>query len=230
MNLAIPKTHASEVILHIWKIIDLPNISKKDLLYILSFDLFIWPPDKAIIFVNKCIKSKFLIEDEKKNVSLAPNLKKKLKAWHVDSFQEISYNLEISRKNKSVIEMVGKNEKDEYGILLKAFSDKGTINRATSVSEDAFDITTFDYKTGKIIAKVAGSQKGAYKIIIDTNEKIICHDCQDFISKRMMNQKFCKHLTRLFLLLKERDKNSATDFLKEFARSIDYWNFTDKCT
>ena len=33
MNLAVPRNNASEVILHIWKIIDLPNISKKDLVY-----------------------------------------------------------------------------------------------------------------------------------------------------------------------------------------------------
>ena len=228
MNLAIPKTNASEVILYIWKIVDLPNISKKNLLYKISFDLFIWPPAKATLFINKCVKSQFLIEDEKKNISLAPNLKKMLESWHEERFQVINSNLKAIHKNTNVRKKLLENVKKTYGVLLKAFSDERTIAQAISISEDAVDITTFDLKMGKIDAKVAGSQKGAYKILIDTKEKIVFHDCQDFVRKRAGNQKFCNHLTRLFLLLQERDEDSATGFLEELGKNIKELSFTDQ--
>jgi hypothetical protein len=185
-------------------------------------------PEKATLFINKCIKSKLLIEDFEKSVYLTSSLEKKLNSWHENRFQKISSNLETTRKNMSVRKKIMENVKTNYGVLLKAFSDDITLARAISISEDAFDITTFDLKAGKISAKVTGSQQGPYKIFIDTNEKIVYHDCHDFVTKRARNQKFCKHLTRLFLLLQERDEDSATDFLKDLGKNIKELSFTDK--
>jgi len=227
MNLSVPRSNASELLLYIWKIIDLPNISKKNLFYKISFELFLMTPEKATLFINKCIKSKLLIEDVEKSVYLTSSLEKKLNSWHENRFQKISSNLETTRKNMSVRKKIMENVKTNYGVLLKAFSDDTTLARAISISEDAFDITTFDLKAGKISAKVTGSQQGAYKIFIDTNEKIVYHDCHDFVTKRARNQKFCKHLTRLFLLLQERDEDSATDFLKDLGKNIKELSFTD---
>ena len=228
MNLTVPRNNVSELVLYVWKIIDLPNISKKDLLYKISFDIFLLTPEKATLFINKCIESKLLIEDDQKSLSLTSSLEKKLKYWQKIRNDEISSNIKATRKNTSVKEMLVEKENVNYGVLLKAFSDKGTLTRAISVSEDAFDITTFDFKAGKIKAKVIGTQKGVYDINIDVNNKIVYHNCHDFVTKRAENKKFCKHLTKLFLLLKERNEGSVTGFLKELAINIDEWNFTDQ--
>lgn len=226
MNLSVPRNNASELVLYIWKVIDLPNISRKDLFYKISFDLFLMTPEKATLFINKCIKSKVLIEDDKKRISITSSLKKKLKSWHNVRKDEISSRIKATRKSTSVKGKLEENEIINYGVLLKAFSDKGTLNRAISVSDDAFDITAFDFKAGKIKAKVAGTQKGVYDINIDIKNKVVYHDCHDFVSKRAENKKFCKHLTKLFLILKERNEGLATGFLKELAINIDEWSFT----
>jgi len=228
MNLAVPRNNASELILYIWKIIDLPNISKKDFLYKISFELFLMTPEKATLFINKCIKSKFLIEDDQRNIFLTSSLEQKLKSWHKTRKDEILSNIQAIRKNTSVKESLMEKEKITYGVLLKDFSDKGTLNRAISVSDDAFDVSVFDFKAGIIKAKVIGTQKGVYDIDIDINNKVVYHNCHDFVTKRAENKKFCKHLTKLFLLLKERNEGSVTGFLKELAINIDEWNFTDQ--
>jgi hypothetical protein len=182
-------------------------------------------PEKATLFIDKSIKSEFLIEDAQKNISLNSSLRKKLKSWYSMRKDEIIHNIEATRKNLSIKERIEENSKINFGILLTAFSDKGTLNRAISVTDDAFDITRFDFNEGIIEAKVKGSQKEAYCISIDITKKEIVHDCHDFVTKRAKNKQFCKHLTKLFLVLKERDEDSVISFLKEVALDIDIWSF-----
>ena len=81
MNLAIPRKNETDFLIYIWKIIDLPKISRNDLLYIISFKLFLDPPDRAKIFINQSVKDKLLFKDDKGNLSLSQSLKKKLDIW-----------------------------------------------------------------------------------------------------------------------------------------------------
>ena len=83
MNFAIPRNNASELLLYIMKIIDLPYTTINDLLYQISFELFILPPDKAVEFIKITIKNGLLKEDANQNVSLSQNLKNKLKSWQL---------------------------------------------------------------------------------------------------------------------------------------------------
>ena len=76
MNLAIPRENNTELLLYLWKIIDLPNIQLNDLLYRISYDLFLLPPNKAEIFVKACLKNNFLIEDDNGSISLSNSLNK----------------------------------------------------------------------------------------------------------------------------------------------------------
>jgi len=225
MNLVIPRNNLSGLVLYIWKIIDLPKISKQDLLYKISFELFLMIPEQATIFIDRSIKSEFLLEDHQKNISLNSSLKEKLKSWQSMRKDEIIHNIEVTRKDLSVKGRIEEYNKSNYGVLLTAFSDKGTLNRAISVTDDAFVITRFDFNEGLIKAKVKGSQKEAYNINIDINKKELIHNCHDFVTKRAKNKQFCKHLAKLFLILKERDEDSVIGFLKEIALNIDAWSF-----
>ncbi|MEJ2280059.1 MAG: DUF2240 family protein, partial [Candidatus Lokiarchaeota archaeon] len=70
MNFKPPKKSATELLLYIWKIIDLPEISFEDLVYRISFDLYIVPPEKARKFIERAISSK-LIDKNGENLSLS---------------------------------------------------------------------------------------------------------------------------------------------------------------
>ena len=118
-----------------------------------------------------------------------------------------------------------KNSSNKFNILLKAFLDTGTINRAVLLSDSAISINSFDPQ-GKIIkAEVQGSQKNPYIIEISPVKKYLKHNCHDFETKRAQNKKFCKHLAKLFLLLKEKDEKGATVLLEKITKEINKWEF-----
>ncbi len=224
MNFPIPK-NASDMVLYIWKIIDLQTILINDLLYSISFELFLLSPDKAVQFVNKAIQTKLLIKNQNNNISLSNNLAKRLQTWQVKRKEVFLSNLKLEQEKTTDDKSRVKLESN-FNTIFKVFSDKSTINRATAVSKAAFDIIKFDSKIGIIKAKIKGTQEESYSVEIDLNNKNLQHNCHDFQVRRAKNKEFCKHLAKLFLILKERNKTSATKFLNVIAENINDWEFS----
>ncbi|GAJ10706.1 unnamed protein product, partial [marine sediment metagenome] len=117
------------------------------------------------------------------------------------------------------------NNLNKFNTLLKAFLDRGTLNRAVTVSDSAFNIIKFDPKSRIIKAEVTGSKDALYNIEISINDKFIKHNCQDFQTNRAKNKTFCKHLAKLFLLLKKKNEKSALFFLESITNEINNWDF-----
>jgi len=211
--------------LYIWKIIELPYISLNDLIYKISFELFLFSPEEAKEFIDKAVHKGYLIVGTDNKLNLSDALALELNSWHKDRRVEILENINKSTNIAHLTDNFKKNDSNKFNILLKAFLDKGTINRAVLVSDSAITINTFD-PHGKIVkAEVKGSQKIPYTIEISTNEKVLKHDCHDFQTKRAPNKKFCKHLAKLFLVLKEKDEKGATLFLENITKDINKWDF-----
>ncbi len=225
MNFAIPRNNNSEMVLYIWKIIELPSISLSDLLYQLSFELFLFSPNDANQFIQKVVDNNFLIEAPNNMVKLSPNLEQKLKNWHLKRKALILEKKESSKKETQEIDNFDKNNVNKFNTLLKAFLDKGTINRAVTVSDSAFNIIKFDPKSKIIKAEVKGSSDVPYHIEISINDKFIKHNCHDFQTNRAKNKRFCKHLAKLFLLLKNKNEKSASFFLESITNEINNWDF-----
>ena len=93
-------------------------------------------------------------------------------------------------------------------------------NGQITISNSSFEILEYDYSKGIINSKVAGSKEESYVIEINTNEKILKHNCHDFESRRAENKKFCKHIVTLFLILKEKNEKIADSFLNKIAEEI----------
>lgn len=225
MNFAIPRKNNSEMLLHIWKIIDLPFIIYDDLFYRITFDLFIFPPEKAKIFINNCIQKKLLVKDNN-ILTLSEELNLDLKNWHKKRENEVLGKIKAAKKIDQLKNDINKKESTNFSVLISAFVDKGTLNRSVSVSDAAFELLKYDPTQGIIKSKVKGSKEGFYIIEIDINNKILRHNCHDFETRRVENKKFCKHLAKLFLLLKDKNENIAEFFLSNLAENIDMWDFT----
>jgi len=221
MNLAIPREDNTELLFYLWKIIDLPNITLNNLLYKISYELVLIPPDKASVFVIDCLKNNLLTKDDKGKLSLSISLNEKLKTWQKERKNEI---LE-KKKTAQMTSIIEKDETTSFSILLKSFVERGTINRAANISSTDFDIKELDITKGVTKSTVSGSKEESYYIEIDINKKLLKHNCHDFETRRSKNKQFCKHLTRFFLLLKEKNKGSAEFFLKDLAENIDKWEF-----
>ncbi|MFX0038950.1 MAG: hypothetical protein ACFFAB_06395 [Candidatus Heimdallarchaeota archaeon] len=225
MNLAIPRDNPSEMLLYIWKIIDLPFILRKDLLYRLSFELFLDPPEKVQKFINKCIEDRLLIKDDNQNFRLSKDLNNQLLGWQDKRQIEVIQKIKTASKIERLKNDISKDSTN-FSVLINAFADKGTLNRSVSVSDTAFEMLSYDRAKGLIKSKVKGSKEESYLIEINTNKKIIRHNCHDFESRRAENKKFCKHLIKLFLLLKDKNENLAEFFLNKIAEDIDLWDFS----
>jgi len=212
-----------ELLLYLWKVIDLPDLSEDELLYSLSFDLFLIPPEKAQVLIKNCLKNNFLKKNKNSLISLSEDLENKLKEWNVKREVEIKNNL---NKKKKVNKQRETALISKFGPILKAISDKGSIDRAVSINNDAVNILDFNFGNGQIKAEILGSIEKPYKIEIDCKNLTLIHDCHDFITRRSKEKKFCKHLIKLFLNLKEIDEESALNFLQKITQNIDKWEFT----
>jgi len=221
MNFAIPRNNISEMLLYIWKVIDLPVILISDFQYRISFDLFLLSPNKAKPFIDNCIENEFLIKDDNNFVKLSEDLYQQINNWQKKRKLVV---LEKMRDRKKITHL--SKETTNFSVLLNAFVDKGTLNRSVSISEAAFELLKYDHTKGIIKSKIKGSEKEAYIIYIDINNKVLQHNCNDFETRRAMNKKFCKHIAKLFLLLKEKNENIAEFFLNQIAEDIDKWNFS----
>lgn len=226
MNLAIPREDNTELLLYLWKIIDLPNITLNNLLYKISYELVLIPPDKASAFVKDCLKSNLLTKDDNGKLSLSTSLNEKLKTWQKKRKNEILEKINTTKKTAQMTSIIEKDETTSFSILLKSFVEKGTINRAANISSTDFDIKELNTTKGVMKSTVSGSKEEPYYIEIDINKKLLKHNCHDFETRRSKNKQFCKHLARFFLLLKEKKEDSAEFFLKDLAENIDKWEFS----
>ena len=187
--------------------------------------MFLFSPPEAQMFVKKAIQKGTLTVDDNHKLSLSNALVLELENWHRKRKEEILNNIKSTASINNKIEKFKKNSVNKFNILLKAFLDTGTINRAVQVSDSSILLTTFDPQGGLLKAEIKGSRDTPYIIEISTNEKIVKHDCHDFQTKRAQDKKFCKHLAKLFLLIKEKDEKEATIILEKMSKEINKWSF-----
>ncbi|MFX1311218.1 MAG: hypothetical protein ACFFHD_01215 [Promethearchaeota archaeon] len=225
MNIIIPHKNNSEMLLYLWKTIDLPFIPLHELLFTISYELFFLPPDKAISFLNSSIKDQNLIKDNQQNLKLSPALENRLKNWQKKRINDIIDKL----KNYKIISHLKNGIKigvtTDFNNLIKRFIDMGRLNRAAAISNSSYKLNEINSEKGIIKSKVIGSKEEPYIIEIDTNNKFIRHNCHDFETRRAPNKKFCKHLIKLFLLLKEKNEDIAVFFLSKIVENINDWDF-----
>ena len=225
MNFTIPRGNVLKMVLHIWKIIELPSIHQDDLLHKISFELFLFSPKEAQEFINMAIHKGYLILESDERIKLSESLFLELNKWHEKRKTSISKKIKNVNGINKFTDKSNNNKLNKFKILLKALLDKGTINRAVAESESAYEFRFLDSDQKIIKAEVQGSQKIPYNIDINISEKVIKHNCHDFRTKRAVNKKFCKHLAKLFLMVKIKDADLASYLLESITKDINNWNF-----
>lgn len=226
MNLKVPQKDAEQLILYLWKIIDLPKISKEDLLYNISFKFFLISPTKASKLIQQSIKKGFLTQNPDGTISLSDTLQSYLSSWQQKRKNKILRQKKLKEKQEADLKELQRSKPSDFSTLLKAFLDKGTLNRAVMVTEDSFNLNTLNLEEGIVKGKVSGSRDEPYIIELDADQKILKHDCHDFRERRAPNKKFCKHLAKLFLILQEKNERLTIELLDSIGDTINEWEFT----
>ena len=82
-------------------------------------------------------------------------------------------------------------------------------------------------KDTQIVACIKGSS-GDYKLIIDFTNKKIKHDCYDFNQNKKSSKRFCKHITKVFITIRDDKGDQIADsLLKRIYNNLDEWEFND---
>lgn len=224
MDLTIPRKDLPEMVLYTWKIIRLPSIFQEDLLYKLSFELFLYDTNAAKNFINLAVEQGLILKTSHDELSLSEDLKEKLNHWQLLRKKEISEKLKSIQILKK-IESIPKEESTDFTILFKSFVDAATLSRIAPILHSDIHFVTKNLDKGIIKVKVKGSKDVPYSIEVNTEDKYIHHDCHDYETRKSQSKKFCKHLAKVFLMLKDEDEKKATILLNKIANQINEWNF-----
>ena len=82
-------------------------------------------------------------------------------------------------------------------------------------------------KDTQIEACIKGSSSD-YKLLIDFTHKKIKHGCYDFRQNKKNSKRFCKHITKVFIAIKdEKGDQVAESLLKRISNKLDEWEFKD---
>ncbi len=115
-------------------------------------------------------------------------------------------------------------EQNEFEKFIKFFTNRSTLERAQSISDDRIRILKLDKKIGLVEAEVQGNIIIPYKLNINISQKsftnVIYHDCPDYLARKKLKNKFCKHIVKLISLLREANPNFAINLLKELHGKI----------
>jgi len=112
MDLAIPRESNTEFLLYLWKIIDLPDITRNNLLYKISYDLAVIPPDKANIFIKDCLNKNLLTIDNNEKIRLSTPINEKLEAWQKERKKQILKKKKTVKKTIPMILLGNKSDLD----------------------------------------------------------------------------------------------------------------------
>jgi len=125
--------------------------------------------------------------------------------------------------------MVDHNDFEE---IIKNLTNKNTLNRVKSISDDCVRIFRIDKENGIIEAEIQGNQLIPYKLNLNISQKntykVIDHDCPDYLARKKQNNKFCKHIAKFFYVLRNQDYNFAFNILKEINSKINIENQINK--
>ena len=112
------------------------------------------------------------------------------------------------------------DNQEDFEEKLKILSDKKTLDRAKSISDDCIRILKMDKEIGLVEAEVQGNKLIPYKLNFDFSQKtlnnFINHDCPDYLARKKPNNRFCKHIVKFFYILNRKDSVLASRFLNEF--------------
>ncbi len=112
----------------------------------------------------------------------------------------------------------------DFEEILKKLSDKNTIKRAESISDNHIRIIKINKEVGLIEAEVQGNKLIPYKLNFNISQKalydIIYHDCPDYLARKRPNNRFCKHIVKFFHILKVEDPEFALKLLDGYNSKI----------
>ena len=117
-------------------------------------------------------------------------------------------------------------EHSNFNDLILYFSDLDIDRDKTKIDEVNIKKLTIS-RDNQINACFKGSS-GEYRLLIDFKGKRIKHYCYDFVNKKCYYKRFCKHITKVFIDIRDqRGDKLAESLLNQIYNDLDEWMFKD---
>lgn len=122
---------------------------------------------------------------------------------------------EISHQPKQPSKKLQKAPESNFASLLKPYMEAISLHKMALLSENFFDFSTCDLEEGLISCVVKPPNDFMHSIVINKKKHTLFHDCEEFKEMNYLDKKFCSHLIKLFLILKERNLDKTNELLKQ---------------
>jgi hypothetical protein len=109
---------------------------------------------------------------------------------------------------------------NEILALLEKYVDKAALNRSAAFSDSQIHLKRLSSEEGLLICEITGDENGnkALRIKIDTEARAVTHRCEEFRQMNIYKKKFCSHLAKLCLFLKEEYPRELFSILKDISQ------------
>jgi hypothetical protein len=230
MDLNIP-TSDNDFFKYLWRIMGWKEISKSELIRTVSYKIMLpYSPSHLNKKIITAIKKGYLIEQGNK-ITISKNILNDLEKEKEKSknyFPILFPTQCIGDRIEESIDIWRYSEKKSGFIdLMKQVFNKSEIENGKKIQSEKIQIKDSDEKNQIIEAMVEGSKGERYILKIDIKNKIIIHDCHDFIQNKMKKNEFCKHFFRTILKFKKSSPELVELFLNRIKSNRDRWQFLD---
>ena len=135
------------------------------------------------------------------------------------------YDWQMKFRKKSTRPELDNADQNQFGKYLYQLAHKHTIYKAATQKSDNYEIYKYDKINHIIRVIIYRKNKNPSFMQLNLSKNLITHNCREFNINKV-KKRFCKHLVKLFLLLKESNKEYSLFLLKKICNNIDRFNFS----
>jgi len=170
--------------------------------------------------INLQRKNVLILDDVVTSKSTIWDISRELKEKNAGEINVLTLGRNLLSINNNMEEDVSSNL--NFYELTTYFSNLDNILESKNIEK-------VKIKESEIADTRIGCKTDKYNIEIDFENLILEHNCDDFLRRRYKNKSFCKHISKLFLYIKEQNgEEFAREKLYSIYKKLLYWNFNYK--
>jgi hypothetical protein len=225
MSFTPPKT-LQDLLIYVWKIIDLPRINKDHLINAIALDFYLASPSNARELVIKAINAGLLLEDQDtEEIRLSTELEKTVSEWQNEGKNK---RLQIqSILNESWRNPIPITDDLKFNVYIREIADVIVWEKALKIRTSMIETSQEDFQN-----IIEGSAKHfdsesekilQYPFKIDFKNKLITHFCPEYDSLRKAQKKLCPHLAAVFNRSYAKNKAETMNTVRQMVIDWSFW-------
>lgn len=222
-----PPNTLQDLLIYVWKIVDLPRINKDRLINMIALDLYLASPPNARELIMKAINTGLLLENpDTEEIWLSPALEKPVNDWQVEGIE----------KRKQIQSMLNEPWRSpipltddlKFNVYIREIADVLVWEKALKIRSSMINANQEELK-GKVEGKIKNidvetEEKSEYSFSIDFDHNIISHSCPEYDTLRKTQKKLCPHLAAVINRAYAKNKTQTMEIVRKMVLDWTKWN------